>query len=344
MADFTSLNWKLCLAHGSTYILLFFCLINGIRSSGKVVYLTVSLPYLLLTILFVYGISLDGSWQGISFFLYPQWNRLIDYNVWLEAFIQVLDQLGTCWGALITMSRYNDFHQKVYKDAFIIPLANMATAIYGGLALFAILGNMSFRYNVPVGNVVGSGPALAFVGYPEAISQLPFSFIWAMVFFLMLISVAIDTQLAIFETALSGIIDMFPKIGKTSTRKRLFTLFLLITIFLISLPLCSKSGIYIYQLLDWYSAVITVTICGLLECLIIGYIYGIDRFNSDVKLMFGKCPHKIISILWRSITPIILAIIAFFGLANLSPPSYSYTSYTVISINYVSIFNYYFFN
>ena len=111
------------------------------------------MPYLLITILLIYGATLEGSLDGVLFFVLPDWERLLDYNVWLEAAIQVIYQLGPCWGGLITMASYNRFDHKCYRDSVLITVLNFFTAIYGGFAIFSILGFMAHRYGVPVSEV-----------------------------------------------------------------------------------------------------------------------------------------------------------------------------------------------
>ena len=187
--------------------------------------------------LLINGLTLEGSSTGIEYFLKPDWSRLLDYNVWLEATIQVVFQLGPAWGSIITMSRFNDFYQKSYRDAVIVPIGNLLTAVYGGIALFAVIGNMSHRYGIPVDQVAKSGPALAFIVYPEAIAQLPFSPLWSVIFFLMLISVAIDSQLAFFETIISGLFDLLPKLR---TKKMIVSGLVALGLFAIGLPLCTQ--------------------------------------------------------------------------------------------------------
>ena len=125
----------------------------GAKSAGKVVYVTATLPYLLIGVLLIYGLTLPGSGDGIEFFLKPNWSRLKEGGVWLEAAIQVIFQLGPAWGGLITLSSYNKFSNKCYRDAWMITGLNFFTSIYGGCAIFSILGFMAHKYGTSVGNV-----------------------------------------------------------------------------------------------------------------------------------------------------------------------------------------------
>ena len=44
-------------------------------------YVTATSPYLLLLILLVRGVTLPGAWEGIKFYLLPDWARLADPQV-----------------------------------------------------------------------------------------------------------------------------------------------------------------------------------------------------------------------------------------------------------------------
>ena len=52
---------------------------------------------------------------------------------------------------------------------------NEGTCLLSGFVIFSVLGFMAKTANVPISKVADSGPGLAFVAYPSAINQLPFS-------------------------------------------------------------------------------------------------------------------------------------------------------------------------
>ena len=65
---------------------------------------------------------------------------------------------------------------------------------------------------------------------------------------------------------------------------------------------------YIFQLVDWFIAALSVITIGILECVIISWVYGVDHFGQDIKMMIGRTPPFLIKILWCFITPFLLLV------------------------------------
>ena len=74
-----------------------------------------------------------------------------------------------------------------FRDALITCIVNTCTCLTAGVLVFAILGNMAHIQNTTVQEVARSGPGLVFLTYPELVLTLPASFIWAILFFAMLL-------------------------------------------------------------------------------------------------------------------------------------------------------------
>ena len=54
------------------WVIVYFCLWKGVTLTGKVVYITATLPILLLIAFTVRGLSLPGAFDGVLFFLTPK--------------------------------------------------------------------------------------------------------------------------------------------------------------------------------------------------------------------------------------------------------------------------------
>ena len=59
--DMGPVQWKLALCLLAAWIIIFCCLIKGIKSSGKVVYFTATFPYFVLVILLIKAATLPGK-------------------------------------------------------------------------------------------------------------------------------------------------------------------------------------------------------------------------------------------------------------------------------------------
>ena len=186
MEDMGPVQWHLALCLLAAWVVIFLCLIKGIKSSGKVVYFTATFPYLILLILLIKAATLPGAYEGIKFYMVPDWHKLSDIKVWEGAAVQIFFSLSVAGGGLITLSSYNKFHNNVLRDTMIVCFGNCLTSVFAGFAIFSILGFLAGEMGVPVDQAVKGGTGLAFIAYPDLVTRLPIGPLWAILFFAML--------------------------------------------------------------------------------------------------------------------------------------------------------------
>ena len=260
-----------------TWLLMYLCICRGVKLVGKVVWFTVPIPWIMLLILTVRGLTLPGSTQGLAFYLDPDWSQLLKPSTWRFAFGQVFFSLSLAFGVMITYASFLHRESDLNNNAAIISLADLGTSFVAGLAVFATLGAMSYTTQlagnpVPVREVVAGGPGLAFVAFPYALAQLPFSAWFSFIFFFALLTLGIDSAFSITESVLASIVD------KTGWRRA------------VVLPLMSLIGlslglVYITRGggLNWLGTIDGfingtwgIAFMGLLECLVLGWLYRIE--------------------------------------------------------------------
>ncbi|CAG5120902.1 unnamed protein product, partial [Candidula unifasciata] len=305
-------KWELALCLLLAWILVCSCLIKGIRSSGKAVYFTAFFPYLVLTILLVRGVSLPGSANGIAYYLTPQWEQLLDVRVWKDAAVQTFFSLSPCWGGLITLASYNKFHNNCLFDAVLVSILDCLTSVFAGFVIFSIIGYMSHELQQSVDTVATDGPGLAFVIYPAVVTKLPVSQLWSLLFFAMLVTLGLGTQIATVTTVHTTILDQFPELFRSRRNSSALLIFISVVGYVVGLSFCTQGGMYVVQLFDNYAATYSLLAIGLIECLALSWVYGTDRMFDDIKLMLGKSPSKIWAISWRFVAPAALMAILIF--------------------------------
>ncbi|KAL8212065.1 UNVERIFIED_CONTAM: Sodium-dependent proline transporter [Gekko kuhli] len=297
------IRWNLCLCLLLAWVIVYLCILKGVKSSGKVVYFTATFPYLILIMLLIRGVTLEGAWLGIKFYLTPQFHHLLSSKVWIEAALQIFYSLGVGFGGLLTFASYNTFHQNIYRDTFIVTLGNAITSILAGFAIFSVLGYMSQELGVPVDQVAKAGPGLAFVVYPQAMTMLPLSPFWSFLFFFMLLTLGLDSQFAFLETIVTAVTDEFPYYLRP--KKAFFSGIICVVMFLMGLILTTEvrkvnywrmkvlvtiqlrdlqeelvGGMYWLVLLDDYSAGFGLMVVVITTCLAVTrvYVYGTYQF------------------------------------------------------------------
>ncbi|XP_055591532.1 sodium-dependent serotonin transporter-like [Uranotaenia lowii] len=225
---------SLALCVFGVFVLVYFSLWKGVRSAGKVVWVTALAPYVVLLILLFRGVTLPGAAEGIRYYLTPEWHKLKNSRVWIDAASQIFFSLGPGFGTLLALSSYNKFNNNCYRDALLTSSINCLTSFLAGFVIFSVLGYMAQVQNKSIEDVGLEGPGLVFIVYPEAIAMMKGSVFWSIIFFLMLITLGLDSTFGGLEAMITALCDEYPRtIGR---RRELFVLILLGLIYICALP------------------------------------------------------------------------------------------------------------
>ncbi|KRT86582.1 neurotransmitter transporter, partial [Oryctes borbonicus] len=207
-------EWRLTLCLLASWIITFFVSFRGVSSSGKASYFLALFPYVIMIALLIRAVTLEGAAEGILFFIRPQWNKLLEANVWYAAVTQCFFSLGVGFGSITMYSSYNRFEHNINRDAMIVTTLDTFTSLLAGTTIFGILGNLAHQSGVKVDQVINSGGSgLAFISYPEAIAKFEVvPWLFALLFFGMLFILGIGSLVALQSCANTVIMDNFPRL------------------------------------------------------------------------------------------------------------------------------------
>jgi len=258
----------------------------------------------LIAILVFWSISLKGAAEGIKVYLTPDFSKLSDPQIWLDAFSQIFFTLSLAFGIMIVYASYLPRKVNIVKDALIISLGNSAFSIFAGFAVFGTLGYMAGVQGVPVAEVVKESIGLAFVAYPQAISLMPaFSKLFGIVFFTSLVIAGLSSAVSLVEAFSSAIIDKF-----NFSRQAVVTVVCLIG-FVGSIIFAAQSGLYWIDIIDHFITHYGLVIIGLLECIVIGWIFSSKKLREHICHSGEMSMNKWWDVSVRFITPAVLIIL-----------------------------------
>ncbi|XP_066472448.1 sodium- and chloride-dependent creatine transporter 1 [Tiliqua scincoides] len=318
------INWEVTLCLLACWVLVYFCVWKGVKSTGKIVYFTATFPYVVLIILLIRGVMLPGAQDGIIYYLKPDWSKLASPQVWIDAGTQIFFSYAIGLGALTALGSYNRFNNNCYKDAIILALINSGTSFFSGFVVFSILGFMAAEQGVDIAKVAESGPGLAFIAYPRAVTLMPVAPLWAALFFFMLLLLGLDSQFVGVEGFITGILDFFPTAYTFRFQREVTVAVCCFACFFIELSMVTEGGMYVFQLFDYYSASgMTLLWQAFWECVVIAWVYGADRFMDDIACMIGYRPFPWMKWCWMFLTPLVCLGVFLFNIAYYKPLIYN---------------------
>uniref|UniRef100_A0A3P8VQA4 Transporter n=1 Tax=Cynoglossus semilaevis TaxID=244447 RepID=A0A3P8VQA4_CYNSE len=385
--DSGGIHWPIVVCLLAAWTVVAICCIRGISTAGKAVYVTAILPYIVLGIFLVRGLTLKGAWSGIKFLFTPDVEELINPTTWLDAGAQVFYAFSLAWGGLISFSSYNPVHNNCVQDAVILSVVNGLTSIYAASVTYTIIGfratenydncvagnvmTLLNAFDLPEDNITSSnyeealnrlnssypdvvsgldiktcnlqkllsegveGTGLAFIVFTEAITNMPGSPIWSVLFFLMLFCLGLSTLFGNIEGVVIPLKDLniFPK----KWPHEALTGITCVVAFIICLLFAQRSGLYWVTVFDSFAGSVPLLTVGLFEMVAIVYIYGVDRLNEDIKFMVGYKPSIFWQVMWRVVSPLIILVILVFYLVKQAQEELSYLTWDPSSEKFPSL-------
>jgi len=226
-------------------------------------------------ILLVRALTLPGAYEGVMYFLTPQWGKLLEPEVWYNAVTQVFFSLAVCFGVIIMYSSYNRFGHNVYRDANIVTTLDTFTSLLSGVIIFGILGNLAHESGTKdIASVVKAGPGLAFISYPDAIAKFKMlPQVFSLLFFAMLFMLGVGSNVGMVSCIMTVIKDQFVNI-----KLWIIVVCLSLVGFLVGLIYITPEGQHIITLMDFHGVTFVSLVSAIFELIAVGWIYG-KRFK-----------------------------------------------------------------
>ena len=144
------------------------------------------------------------------------------------------------------------------------------------------------------------GTGLAFVVFTQAIGELPAAPFWSLLFFTMLLSLGIGSQIGILEGMLCTLfdIDIFKRFRKPYVTgafifcnnikiivNKIFRFLASVCVFcfFVGLIFCTGAGEYWLQMFDSFAGTIGLVVIALMEAVAVIYVYGHERYAKEAR-------------------------------------------------------------
>ena len=174
---------------------------NGVERITKVM---MSCLFIILLALCVRSVTLPGAGEGISFYLIPNFHRMLEAGIGevvYAAMGQAFFTLSLGIGAMSIFGSYISKDRSLTGETVSICALDTIVALLAGLAIIPAC----FAFGIDA----GQGPGLVFVTLPNVFNQMVGGQLWGTLFFVFMSFAALSTIIAVFENIISFAMDLW---------------------------------------------------------------------------------------------------------------------------------------
>nr|KAF6408070.1 solute carrier family 6 member 16 [Molossus molossus] len=346
------LSLSLCV----TWFIICISIIKGLKSTGKMLYVSVLLPYIILFCVFTRSLMLQGADFGLKSLLATEVSALYSLEVWRRTGNHLFLSMGSGFGSFTAISSYAPRSNNCIMDAFAVALLNLVTSVTASmnaetvknLVTTGVLSSdlrlpeslyqhMSYSYptwfgNLPAGAKSMVRPYLSNCDLAEqfkevmkgpgvaivAFTDIVFSFSGSTFWAIIIFVFLVTMGLSTMLGIMQGIITALQDTFPSSRKHtKLLTVSVCVPMFLGSLIFVKPSGSYYVNMLDDRWASLPLFFILILENMSMAWIYGARRFLADLIITLGHPISPIYRWLWCFVSPFVLLILFVSTIINL---------------------------
>ena len=309
-------TWWPMLAVVTIWALTILALWKGTETIEKMVRVFVPLMWVFMIGLIVRGLLLPGGVDGVLYLFTPNLDGIADVRIWQGAFAQMFFSLSLGLGTMTAYASYLPKDADNVNNSLLVSFLNCGFEYIAGVAIFALL----FVYAL---NPAGTTLSLSFFAIPQGIAEFPVGAkFFGVFFFLLMVIAGLTSAVSLVEGMASPLID---KLGISRANALTLVLvpgilgslmFAIPTIIDPGLSGNGTLGLSLLDLVDNWAFRYSLLTVGLLECLLLGWVLGIDKLrlavNEHSKFKLGTWFNWLIKL----VIPAILAFVIFFTLVD----------------------------
>ena len=280
------------------------------KGLGRVSKVLVPLLFTIMIFIVLFSLTLPGAGIGLAELYNPDWSLLLNFNIWMAAFGQMIFSLSLGMSIAFTYASYTKDDSDLVSNALWVTVANCGFENFAAIGVFSILGYMSLQSGVAVPDLVTQGTGLVFIVYPTVFNVLGD---WASVigplFFFTVYLAGLTSILSTIEPLSFSIQNKFGwSRNKTMTVLCVFGA-------AVSMIYATAMGSYILGIADTFVNQIAILIGVIFECIVFAWIFKaeniIPKLNAKSKsIKLGKWWLVVV----KYVLPIFIAIVWIGGI------------------------------
>lgn len=257
---------------------------EGIGKASKIL---IPLLFAIMAFIIVFALTLPGAGIGIGALLNPDWNMLLNVNIWLAAFSQIIFSLSMGESISLTYASYLPEGSKLTDNVLIVVFANCAFEVCTAFGIFSILGYMSYTSGTPMVQLVSEGSSLVFIVFPMIFNAMGFiGHIIAPLLFVAILFAGITSAVSVFEPMINSTVHKL-----NWSRRKAVTVWSIVGCILSLLFTTGISG-YLVGIVDSFITEFCILLLIAAQSIIFTWFYDIEGvipvLNENDRVKVGK--------------------------------------------------------